>query len=321
MKNKYICVTIGDINGIGIKLLINLWKEKRIKKFVLLTNYNLFKRFLKTNKINIKIKIFKLNKKLNYDNYFLIYDIKSKNNIDNTYNSLKYSYNLVKKNIFSGIINLPLNKEKIIDKINKKFIGQTEFYKNLENKKDGNMIFYSNKIITSTLTTHIPLNHINKFLKKNNLIYQKIKSLNLSLINDFNIKKPKIIFLGINPHAGENGKIGKEDLMVNKILKKLYNENIKIYGPVSADSVFTDKNIKFYNCFLSMYHDQALIPFKILSKFNGVNYTGSLDIIRVSPIHGTGYDLIDTPKKANYNSLLYCFKIINKIIKNRNKID
>ena len=92
-----------------------------------------------------------------------------------------------------------------------------------------------------------------------------------------------------------------------------------IDGPFSADSLFIKKNIKHYDCFICCYHDQALIPFKIISEFNGVNYTGSLDIVRVSPNHGTAYDMVgsNTTKK---NSLLFCFKLANKIIMNRSKI-
>ena len=134
---------------------------------------------------------------------------------------------------------------------------------------------------------------------------------------DFAIKKPKIILLGVNPHAGEKGIIGKEEInYFIPIIKKLKKENIHIEGPISSDSAFNLKNLKFYDCFVSPYHDQALIPFKILSGFKGLNYTGNLDIIRVSPNHGTAYNLIGN-KNISYERFLYCYRIIKKIIKNK----
>ena len=111
----------------------------------------------------------------------------------------------------------------------------------------------------------------------------------------------------------------EENKYIIPALKKLKKEKIFIDGPYSADSLFIKKNIKHYDCFICCYHDQALIPFKIISEFNGVNYTGSLDIVRVSPNHGTAYDMVGS-NKAKTNSLIYCFKQANKIIMNRLKI-
>jgi|TARA_B100001964_G_scaffold234746_1_gene293756 4-hydroxythreonine-4-phosphate dehydrogenase len=324
MNKKIIAVTIGDINGIGIEILIKLWKTKKINNFILITNKKLFTKYLINKKIKLIIRTI-----INYDKnefkkinnkYFSIFDIKAKNNNDNTYNSLLESYKLNNKNLCKGIITLPLNKNIISKKINNKFVGQTEFFEKLNNKKYTNMIFYSKKIIVSPLTTHIPINNINKKLKNMNFILKKIEKLILTLKNDFSIKNPKIALAGLNPHAGENGIIGyEENKYIIPVINKLKKEKIFIDGPFAADSLFTKKNIKYYDCFLCCYHDQALIPFKILSKFNGINYTGSLDIVRVSPVHGTAYDIVGL-NKAKTNSLLYCFKLTKKIIKNRLKI-
>tara|TARA_Y100000590_G_scaffold468162_1_gene649795 strand:+ start:86 stop:1042 length:957 start_codon:yes stop_codon:yes gene_type:complete len=316
MNKNLIGITIGDIEGIGISLLIKLWKEKKIKNFFLITNITLFKKYLKKNNIKLNFEIY--NNKINKD-IFTIYNISAKNNIENTYFSLLESFKLYKKKLLSGIINLPLNKEKIINKIDNNFIGQTELYQKLDKKKYSNMIFYSKDIITSSLSTHIPVVDINRFIKNKNLIYRKIELLYNALKINFKIIKPKIVLLGLNPHAGENSKIGREEKeILVPILKKLRKRNYRIYGPIPADSAFNKINIKYYDCFLSIYHDQALIPFKILAKNNGANFTGSLEIIRLSPIHGTGKN-ITNKNKANYQSLLFCFKLIKKIIKNRNR--
>ena len=142
------------------------------------------------------------------------------------------------------------------------------------------MVFYSKDIIVTTLTTHIPLNKINFYLKQKKILYQKIYSLNELLKKDFNISNPKLVISGINPHAGENGAVGSEEkIFLYPIIKKLMNNNININGPFSPDTIFNKKNRLKYDCFICIYHDQALIPFKLLSNFEGVNYTGSLNII------------------------------------------
>ena len=323
MKKSLKAVTIGDIKGIGIEILIKLWKTKRknIGNFILVTNYKLLLKHL--NKLNINLPVTPI---LDFNNvrklaekHFLIYNIKAINNDYNTYNSMLESYTLARKKICSSIITLPLNKEKIINNIDRNFIGQTELFQKLDKKKHSNMFFYSNKIIISTLTTHIPLKKVSKIFSDKKLIYQKIILINNTLINDFKIPNPKIAISGINPHAGEKGTIGNEEIKYLKpIIKKLSKKRINIQGPFSADSMFNKINRSLYDCFICAFHDQALIAFKLINEFEGVNYTGSLDIIRASPDHGTAYDMVNT-NKANIRSLYNSFKLADIIYKNRIK--
>ena len=106
-----------------------------------------------------------------------------------------------------------------------------------------------------------------KQISKKNYIYNKIINLKNTFVKTLGIKDPKFIIMGLNPHAGENGKIGKEEVKIIKpTIKKLKNKNINIEGPYSADSIFSNSNIKNYDCFISHYHDQALIPFKQMNK-------------------------------------------------------
>jgi len=314
-------VTIGDIDGIGIKLLINLWKFKKNKigKFILISNYNLFKEYINKNNINLsysKINDLKNIKKI-FNKFLPIYDIKADNNILNSYYSIKKSYLLTKKNYCSSLITLPINKEKIINNIDNNFIGQTELLQQLDNKKFSNMVFYSKDIIVTTLTTHIPLNKINFYLKQKEIIYKKIYSLNELLKKDFNILNPKLVICGVNPHAGENGTLGIEEIKIlNPIINKLIKKGININGPFSSDTIFNIKNRLKYDCFICIYHDQALIPFKLLSGLEGVNYTGSLNVIRTSPDHGTAYDLVNT-NNASDKSLINSFILAEKIYQNR----
>ena len=317
--NKVIAVTIGDIKGIGIELLIKIWKNKRINNFILFTNLKLFKNYQIKKNLNLPLnvidkkskKLIKLNK-----NNFNIFDFEAKNNDENTYKSLEESYYFVKKFGLSGIITLPLNKKKIIKNINNKFIGQTEYYQKLDNQINSNMIFYHPKIITTTLTHHVSLKIALTKLKDIEILFQKIVNLNNTLKTKFKIKIPKFALAGINPHAGEQGEIGDEEIKyLLPLLKKLKKNKININGPISGDAMITNINLKKYDCFIFNYHDQSLIPFKIISNFSGINYTDNLSILRVSPDHGTAYDIVDQ-NMASDLSLINCFKLINKIFNN-----
>lgn len=316
-----VAITIGDINGIGIKILLDLWKKNKLVNFILFTDIKVFKRYLNRNKVKIDINLVNSKKNKNIINFvnkkFNVYSFNSLSLEDNTYKSLKYSYKYCKIKFCKGLITLPLRKDLIINKVNKKFVGHTEYFQRIDKKKLSNMILFHNKIIISTLTTHIPISKISKIISKKNFLYNKIKNLNDNLKIDFNIKNPKLILSGLNPHAGENGKIGDEDIkIILPTIKKLRNHNINITGPISGDSMLINKNLKKYDCYIFIFHDQALIPFKFISQFSGVNYTGNLDIIRTSPDHGTAYNLISSKNFSN-KSLINCYKLINKIYKNR----
>ena len=321
--SNLIAVTIGDIKGIGIQLLIQLWSKNKSKKFVLFCNISLFKKYIKKHKINLKLNI--VNRKyktiLYKSNYFNIYSYVAKNNAENTYRSILFGYKECKKKNFIGILTLPLRKDLIIKHINRNFVGHTELFEKLDNKISTNMILYHKEIIISVVTTHVKLKSVSAILKKKNFLYNKIYDLNLILKKDFNISKPQILISGLNPHAGENGELGNEENEIIKpIIKKIKRKKINITGPSSADSMLISKNLKKFDCFVFIYHDQGLIPFKYISQFTGVNYTGNLEIIRTSPDHGTAYNLVGKKNVSN-NSLINSFKLINKISINRKKYD
>ena len=312
-------ITIGDINGIGLEILLKLFKNKNKNDFVLFTDIKIFNEYINKNKIKIKTnQINDCKKKSVYNKkLFNIFSYKSSSNEDNTVKSLIYAHKECLKGNYIGIITLPLRKDLIIKNIDRKFIGQTEFFQKLEKKTVSNMILFHKKIITSPLTTHISLKSVSKEVLKKDFLSNKISTINNTLKIDFNIDNPKIIVSGINPHAGENGEIGFEENKISQILLQLKKNKINVDGPVSADSMLLEKNLKYYDCFVFMYHDQALIPFKYISKFTGVNYTSNLNIIRVSPDHGTAYSLKGS-KNVSSASLENCFKLIKFIYKNRN---
>ncbi len=317
--SKIIAITIGDINGIGIKILFDLWKNNKVKSFILICDINKIKQYIKKNNIKCDLNVIDTKKRnINFKkNKFNIYTYRSNTLEDNTYKSLKYAYEFCKSKICIGIITLPLRKDLIKEKINKNFIGHTEFFQNIDKKKFSNMILYHKKIIISPLTTHLELKKVAKYINNKDFLYNQIYNLNNILKIDFNIKNPKLIISGLNPHAGENGNLGNEEQkIILPTIKRLNLNDVNIDGPYSADSILIKKNLQKYHCFIFIYHDQALIPFKYISQFSGVNYTGNLDIIRTSPDHGTAYNLINSKNISN-KSFINCYKLIKKIYNNR----
>ncbi len=317
--NKLIAITIGDINGIGLDILIKTWKEKKIKNFILITNIKILDKVLKKRKIKLNINLvnYEKNKFTYIKNKLNIFSFKANSLQDNTYKSLKYGYNLCANKKCIGVITLPLRKDLIKKKISKNFIGHTEFFQKKDKKDNVNMILFHKKIIISPLTTHIEIRKVSNIISSKKFLFNQIYSLNKSLKFDFNIKRPKLIISGLNPHAGENGEIGiEEKKIIYPVIKKLQKKDINIIGPFSADSILINKNIDKFDCFIFIFHDQALIPFKFISQFSGVNYTGNLNIIRTSPDHGTAYNLIGSKKISN-KSFINCYKLINKIYNNR----
>ena len=317
--NKLVAITIGDINGIGIDILIKTWRERKIKNFVLITNINILNNILKKRKIKLSINLVnqKKNKFIYIKDKFNIFSYDSKSLEHNTYQSLNHGYNLCAKKKCIGMITLPLRKDKIINKINKNFIGHTEFFQKKDKKNNVNMILFHKKIIISPITTHIEVKKISKVISNEKFLYNQIYNLNQTLKFDFGIKNPKLIISGLNPHAGENGEIGIEEKeFIYPVIKKLRKSYVNIIGPFSADSLLIKKNIGKFDCFVFIYHDQALIPFKFISQFSGVNYTGNLNIIRTSPDHGTAYNLLGSNKISN-KSFINSYKLINKVYNNR----
>ena len=179
------------------------------------------------------------------------------------------------------------------------------------------MLLESDKLRVVPLTTHIPLSLVSKRINKK-MIIEKIKILNKELIGIYNIKNPKIYISGLNPHSGDGGKIGKEELtIIYPAIKKLEEIGVYVKGPFPGDTLFQKNKIKEYDVAVCMYHDQALIPIKTLYSGNIINTTLGLDFIRTSPDHGTALDIAGK-KKADPNSLILAIKKAKDLIPKKN---
>jgi 4-hydroxythreonine-4-phosphate dehydrogenase len=195
----------------------------------------------------------------------------------------------LKEGFVDVLVTAPINKYNIQSE-EFKFPGHTD-YLDKELQGDALMLMVHDDLRVGLLTDHVPVNDVAKHLTEK-LIFQKIETINLTLKQDFSITKPKIAVLALNPHAGDNGVIGKEDDEILKpAIKKLFDKGILAFGPYSADGFFGSGQYEKFDAVIATYHDQGLIPFKTLSFGNGVNYTAGLNKIRTSPDHGTAYEI------------------------------
>jgi 4-hydroxythreonine-4-phosphate dehydrogenase len=157
------------------------------------------------------------------------------------------------------------------------------------------------------VTTHIALKDVSKALTKEK-VYSKIKAMESTLKKDFGIIRPKIAVLGLNPHAGENGKMGSEESeAINPAIQQAKSENVLAFGPYPADGFFGSSLLNQFDGILAMYHDQGLTAFKALAFEEGVNYTAGLPIDRTSPDHGTAFDIAGQNKASgqSFRSAIY----------------
>ena len=208
--------------------------------------------------------------------------------------------NCLKKN-YSALVTLPISKE-ILSTEPKKFMGHTEYIAELVNNGRQEVMMLAHKNLKVALaTTHIPLSDVSKHITKEKLI-AILTTLNKDLEIRFKIKSPRIAITGLNPHAGEGGEFGKEEKnIISPVISTMIKKGFNLEGPLPADTAFTPDKIKKTDCFLTMFHDQGLAPFKALSFGKGVNITLGLPFIRTSVDHGTAFDIVGT-KKINTSS-------------------
>ncbi len=188
------------------------------------------------------------------------------------------------------LVTAPINKNNIQSE-KFRFPGHTEYLANRCNMEDSLMLMVSHDFRIGVVTGHIPLAKVSEDLSKE-LILRKIRILNKSLKQDFGVIKPKIAILALNPHAGDEGLIGDEDQKVTKpAIGEAFSEGIMAFGPYPADGFFGSSSFREFDGVLAMYHDQGMLPFKLLSFGEGVNYTAGLPVVRTSPAHGTAFDI------------------------------
>ncbi|HKL35701.1 MAG TPA: 4-hydroxythreonine-4-phosphate dehydrogenase PdxA [Salegentibacter sp.] len=305
-------ISIGDLNGIGSEIVLKTFDDSRMldfctpvifastkvltflkKQFNLSLNYQGIDDASKAidGKINV-VNVWKegVNIKFGEENPEIG---------EYAFKSLQAATTALKEDQIDVLVTAPINKHSI-QSADFNFPGHTDYLaKELEGESLMFMITDTLKI--GLLTDHVALKNIANTITPE-LIEKKLKIIQETLKQDFRIQKPKIAVLGINPHSGDNGVIGKEDEEILKpTLQKLRDKGDLVFGPFSADSFFGSQNYVNFDAVVASYHDQGLIPFKTLSFGNGVNFTAGLSKVRTSPDHGTAFEIAGT-NTANINS-------------------
>jgi 4-hydroxythreonine-4-phosphate dehydrogenase len=220
--------------------------------------------------------------------------------------ALKTACNDLKNNVIDAIVTAPIHKANMQSQ-SFNFAGHTEFFSAQFNAQNTMMLMIADHLKVGFVTNHVPINETGKLLNVD-LVLRKIKILNNSLVKDFLCTNPKIAVLSLNPHAGDNGLLGKEEIdIIKPAISQAFEQNINAFGPFPADGFFASGQYEQFDAVLAMYHDQGMIPFKLLAFDGGVNFTAGLPIVRTSPAHGTGFDIAgkniaspDSMRKAIY---------------------
>ena len=214
-----------------------------------------------------------------------------------------------------ALVTAPISKE-AIQLAGYNVPGHTEFLAQKTDSKQVLMMLVNNGLRVALVTIHEPLKEVTSLIDKNRIINRLIV-LNNSLINDFGIESPKIAVLGLNPHAGDGGVIGQEEIdIIAPAIAEANEQGITADGPFPGDGYFGTRMNEQYDATLAMYHDQGLIPFKTLSFGKGVNFSAGLPIIRTSPDHGTAFSIAGK-NKADDSSFLAAFQLAENFIENR----
>jgi len=305
-KKKFIKVgiTIGDINGVGLEVIIKALADSNVYANSIPIIYgsskavSFHKKALDQNDFKylvIKDASEAKPKKVNLINCWpeevkVVLGEKNANGGNYALKSLEAATSDLQQNKIDTLVTAPINKDCVRD-AGFEFPGHTEYLANISNSEDVLMFMVADALRVGVVTGHVPLKDVTKLITKE-AVENKLNLMIKSLKRDFLIQKPKIAVLGLNPHAGDRGTIGDEELeIINPVIQKFRDQGELVYGSYSSDGFFGSSNLKNFDAILSMYHDQGLTGFKSISFDEGVNFTAGLPIVRTSPDHGTAYDI------------------------------
>lgn len=299
-------ITIGDINGIGPELIINAFKNQRLKEICTPIVYgsprvlNIYRKILSVDKFSYNV-IQQPNqaqpRKISVID--CIADLNDRMEIGKpdtqsgraAYEALERAMDDLKSDQIDALVTMPIDKS-VIQSDDFNFPGHTEYLTKQLDGKESLMFMVHDHLKIGVVTGHVPLKDVSKKLTVDGIV-KKVQLMHDSLKLDFSVPRPRIAVMGLNPHAGDNGLLGKEEKeKISKAIEKCANKRMLVFGPYSADGFFGTGMFKRFDGVLAMYHDQGLIPFKLMAGFEGVNFTAGLSKVRTSPDHGPAFDLV-----------------------------
>lgn len=304
MKKIRIGISIGDVNGIGLEVILKTLAHPQITERCVPVIYGSPKVVAYHKKITdleaFEFYIAKGAELINEDkvnviscwNEMVNINLGEINEAGGTYaiKSLEAAVKDLKMGLIDALVTAPIHK-KAMNMAGFQYTGHTEYLTNAFDKKESLMFMINDDLRIGLVTNHLPLHEVAAAITPEK-ITEKLNLMRETLRIDFGIERPRIAILGLNPHAGDDGVIGKEESkIITPTILAAKQKGIIALGPYAADGFFGSGTFKQFDAVLAMYHDQGLIPFKTLSFGNGVNYTAGLPIIRTSPDHGTAYDI------------------------------
>ena len=320
-------ISCGDINGIGTEIIIKTFSDSRLLEFctpVLFGSGKLLNFYRKSvPEGNFNWQSIREASRINPKqlNIFTCWEediVITPGQLTETggkyaVKSLMAAVQSLRQNEIHGLVTAPIHKKNVqSEEFN--FTGHTPFLKAAFGVNEVVMILYAGNFRVALLTEHIAVSEVARHITRESIL-KKLNILNESLKKDFGIDKPKIAVLGLNPHAGDEGLIGKEEeTIIKPAIKEAKQNNILVTGPFSADAFFARQYHERFDAVLAMYHDQGLVPFKALAAGEGVNFTAGLPIVRTSPDHGTAFDIAGkgTADESSFRTALFeCIDIIN----------
>lgn len=297
-------ISIGDVNGIGLEVIIKTLMDSRILEYFIPIVYgntkvaSFHRKALGINDFSFHVVNSPEqahNKRPNMINCWQE-DVKITLGEENetggkyAFLSLKHAVDDLVDDKIDALVTAPINKHNI-QRNEFEFPGHTEYLQSRTNSEDVLMFMVSEELRIGVVTGHIPVKDIAPNINMDAIV-SKLILMNASLKRDFWIQKPKIAVLGLNPHAGDHGLIGSEDeQIIGPAIEQAKSAGIFCFGPYPADGFFASDAYTKFDAVLAMYHDQGLIPFKHIASRSGVNFTAGLPVVRTSPDHGTGYDI------------------------------
>ena len=322
-------ITIGDLNGIGPEVIIKVLSDTRLMSLITPVVYgstkvlSFYRKLMNLEEFNysqVKTKGQFFSKTIIVVNCWdEVIEINpgqpSRQTASAALLSLKKAVEEIKEGLIDGFVTGPIDKN-TIHGTEFPFNGHTEYLTQEFNAGESLMMMVSEVLKVGLVTEHIPVKDIPSFITKER-VELKIRLLELSLKKDFLINKPKIAVLGLNPHAGDSGLLGKEENdIISPVIMELKSKGKLVFGPYPADGFFASAMHQRFDGVLAMYHDQGLVAFKTLAFENGVNFTAGLPVVRTSPDHGTAYSIAGK-NQANENSFRQAAYLAADIIKNR----
>lgn len=326
-------ISCGDLNGIGLELIIKAFSDNRLldlctpvifasnkvvnfyRKSISEINFN-YQSTKEYNRLNNKqVNVFNCWEEEVAINPGQLEDAAGKYAIL----SLQTAVAALKQQQIDGLVTAPIHK-KNIQSADFNYTGHTPYLKEAFGVNDVVMMLCAGNFRVALVTEHVPVKDIAQYITKENIL-SKLTIIHKSLQRDFGIDRPRIAVLGLNPHAGDEGLVGKEEeTIIKPAIKEAKNNNMLVVGPFSADAFFARRQYEKFDAVLAMYHDQGLIPFKALASGEGVNYTAGLPVVRTSPDHGVAFDIAGKDKADTSSFLTSVFECID-IIQQRSAYD